>query len=41
MSCKAVSTEHKAPPVLGFVPFDEKTGKEGKMVKAESSNAEG
>jgi hypothetical protein len=41
VSCKSGPTDHKVYPVLGFVPFDEKTGKEGGMVKAESSTAEG
>ncbi|KAF8228487.1 hypothetical protein L208DRAFT_243632 [Tricholoma matsutake] len=39
VSCKAPS-DHEGHSVLGFVPFDEKTGKEGSMVKAESSTAE-
>jgi len=30
-------TDHKGHTVLGFIPFDEKTGKEGGMVKAESN----
>jgi hypothetical protein len=40
VSCKVDHADHKGHPVLGFVPFDEKTGKEGGMVKAES-NTEG
>lgn len=32
---RAETTERKGQPVLGFVPFDEKTGRDGGMVKAE------
>jgi hypothetical protein len=37
VSCKTDHFDHKGHAVLGFIPFDEKTGKEGNMVKAESN----
>jgi hypothetical protein len=39
VSCKTDHPDHKGQ-VLGFIPFDEKTGKEGNMMRAESNTAE-
>jgi hypothetical protein len=39
VSCKSDPTDDQVRPVLGFVLFDERTGKEGGMVKADSTTA--